>query len=478
MPADVARARVAAAVGEAVLRGAEAEWRDAARRADVWEADVVPSPQPVRDRPDGTALAMVAGGGFVVHANVLSSRPGGDAERAAAVSEAVRAAAKQLGVLPKRLRVRDPELEEALAEVLADLELEVEAAPLQEVDDFLDEAFGTLEGGPAGAALTLALTWREVGASAEEVAAFHAAAAAFHRAAPWESEGPADELLSLRFPDGTVRTAAVMGSGGMGFGVMLYSKPADALATIRGTVTLAEMEGHAIAMSFDARGEVTRTMMREVAAAGWELVGPDLYPRVYGVHLYDRRVTPWHLQIATVALRAIACRARGEDPEAETGVAIETLIDPWDDDDGDDDPGPWDHPEELLPIGPEGENADPEAALRGLVEPDRVGEEEEARFARLEGWLAGEEIPPAELEVDLLNARLWADFLQHNSVPASAVTECDLRLFVYSFHQTHHSRAERTVPALSRSLRLVVRFLEEQDRHRSSIHCGRRTAPG
>jgi hypothetical protein len=280
MPADVARARVAAAVGEDVLRGAEAEWRDAARRAPVWEADVVPSPQPVRDRPDGIALAMVAGGGFVVHANVLSSRPGGDAERAAAVSEAVRAAAKQLGVLPKRLRVRDPELEEALAEVLADLEVEVEAAPLQEIDEFLDEAFGAMEGGPTGAALTLALTWREVGAPAEEVAAFHAAAAAFHRAAPWESEDEREDLLSLRFPDGTVRTAAVMGSGGMEFGVMLYSKPADAVATIQGTVTLAEMEGHAIAMSFDARREVTRTMMREVAAAGWELAGPDLYPRV------------------------------------------------------------------------------------------------------------------------------------------------------------------------------------------------------
>jgi hypothetical protein len=164
-----------------------------------------------------------------------------------------------------------------------------------------------------------------------------------------------------------------------------------------------------------------------------------------------------------VALRAIACSARGGDPEAETGVAVETLVDPWDDDDGGDDPGLWDHPEELLPIGPEGENADPEAAVRGLMEPDRVGEEEEARFARLQGWLAGEEIPPAELEVDLLNARLWADFLQHDMVPASAVTEFDLRLFVYAYHQENRSEAERTVPALSRSLRRVVRFLEERE---------------
>jgi hypothetical protein len=449
--ADRARERTAAAVGVA------ASWHPHARAATVWEADVVPLPAGLEDDPDATpSVVMVVAAGFVVVADVRGRWPVGVEERARVVGGAVRQAAGVLGVLPPRLCVRDGALAAALEEEMRERAVEVEAGPLAELDEALTGTLEHLCGSSTAGIVTAVSTWAGTEAEPEAIAAFHEAAAEFYEAAPWERLDDAD-LLQVHLADGSVWTASVLGGGGMEFGLALYSELADLLGIMDGDESpearLERMEGFALTASFEKRSGLPRPLQREVASRGWRVAGPSAYPVLIGMHLPERRITAAHVRTAAAVLRAIALLARGEEPDPAEVQAVVPLAD-------DEESFPWPLPDAAALICPEGPGADPEAALRSWDEGDPFGEAEEARLARMRAWIEETARSRAARDAELRNAEHWTAFLGYHGLAAGAVTEYDLRVFLYDFYSRKVVATRAAARALPRSMRRIFEFLE------------------
>jgi len=461
LPKDQARARMEAAVGAEVFRAAEAEWQALAREATAWEAEV--APVAVRfgeDRETAPALAMVMAAGYVVHGDVLPRRPAGAAERARVIASALAAAAGELGAWPERVRVRDEALAAILAEELAPRGVAVEAGAMPELDEALDASLEHLCENPSLARISVPARWAETEASAEALADFHRAAAEFHDAAPWK-EMEDGEPLVLTFPDGTAWGVSVMGAAEMEYGMAMYSDPADLMdlldtdpAEIEDVEAMdrrmLEMRGYWVTMDLNPRAAISRPMLREVSAAGWPVASPDAYPLLMaGGRVPERRVTAEHVARATLALRAVTLVARDEDPEPATGVRAGWLIPP----------SLWVIPDTASPISAEGPGAEPERTLEGMAARERIEREETERLERFTAWLPKH---PTRKE-DLLNARAWTEFLVAQSVPAGAVTEFDLRVFLYHFYPREAAAPEVAARLLPQSLDQLFRFLSERE---------------
>lgn len=478
MGRDEARARARSLLGDEAFDQFEAEWLGRARQEREWAVDIVPAPAGVRGDPDAAlSVVMVTAGEWVAHTDVISHRPAGAEERARDMAGAVEAAHRVLGVLPERLNVPDEELVQPVQRALEGLGITVVSGDAEDLFYALSSALAGMDPSPAGGRMTVALSWRETEASPEELKDFHEAAAAFFVAAPWaseETEGPflldlpldlgQKPMPELDLPVWRQWAASVMGSMGTSFGLVLHSQPIDLVniyADNDPTAAFTDSIGFAITVDFDRKRELTRTMQREVAAAGWPVAAPNAYPRLFGVSLPGRRVVARDVRTATLALRAIAVFARGGDPLAETGVAV-TPFDPGAEVESRED---WFRfPDEAQPIGPEGPGAEPEAGLRAWDTDEQglqVEAAEEERFGRFVGWLEGQERSDVEKEADRQNARHWADFLGR-ILPAGAVTEYDLRLFLYDHYPRKAGATVGAIRELPRSMRVIARFLEER----------------
>lgn len=453
--ADEERDRQSAHFG----RANEPHWHDAARRAQSWQADVVPLPIGFRDDPDASpALAIVVAAGFIAHSEVLTRRPVGADARAAAVAEAVAAASRAVGVLPPRVLVRDDALARALREHLAGREIEVEVAPLPELDEPLDEALERMGGSRSHAATATLGTWAESEAPPEEIARFHAAAAAYFSAEPWTTFGD-DEAVVLELEDGSTWTAVVMGGAGMEYGLALYADTDDFVRLLEGDAPAAEMlatmKAPGLAVHFDPRSELPRAMQREVAASGWAVAHAAAYPWLMGLRVTERRITAGHLWVAAAALGAMARLAEGADPTGDGVLEAFFLFE-------DDDDLPWQAPEAAERICPEGPGADPELALHALDEGAPPSAGEEARLERLAAWLDARAPSKAARDAARRNAETWTGFLLHQGLAAGAVTEYDLRVFLYDFYRRKGRPTKPAARALPSTMRGIVAFLEEE----------------
>jgi hypothetical protein len=475
---DDVRARARALIGEDAFDEAEATWLAVAREAEVWGADLAPTPGYGTSRDAAPSLILVTAEGFVIHTEMLSHRPAGPGERARAVAAAVNAAGRLVGVLPKRLEVPHKDLVDALGHELAGRGVTVEYGDPEELFEAMNEALESVDPGVSRGKMTVALTWRETEAPARELADFHEAAAAFYTAAPWASEAtdgplllelprePDADLTGLDLPERHQWAASVMGSMGQSFGVALYSQPGDLADILMAEDSLGaalESTGFSITVDFDRKGELTRTMQREIAAARWPIAGSRAYPRLFGFGLPGRRVTARDVRMATLALRAIAVHARGGDALAETGVGV-TPFDPDEE---------YEHrldwfpmPDQPRPICAEGPGAAPEASLDPEDrELEAMAVAAEERVHRFETWLREQDVPEAEIGTDARNAEAWEWFLAGPRHPG-AVTEFDLRLFLYDVYPRKCDAPAEAARVLPRSMRRMVRWLEEHDQVR------------
>jgi hypothetical protein len=473
MERDRAADRTLRLVGGGRVPGEE-PWNPAVRQAEVWEADVIPLNGTFREDPDAApALVLVGAAGLIVAIDVLARRPVDRAGRAQAVTQAVLAAGRTVGVLPPALHVRDAALAEALVPELDPRGITVEAAPMPELDEAISTALAHMEGDGPAAFMTRPDTWRETEASPDEVAAFHAAAAAFHRAAPWLHVDDT-HALELRLGDSTF-IAAVMGGAGIDFGLMLYSHPADIedLYASSGDEDAMEivrrMRGFTVTVSYDRRSHLSRAMQREVARQGWEIDGPEGYPEIYGMHLPGFRVAAGQVRLMTGALAAVTREVCGDEAvegireilEA-SGVTVAAVA-------MDADPElPWAPLEVAHPIGPAGPKANPEAALRnvwaeGGIESQLLLEDELARVGRFEAWLAARGLSKAAQRRHLRNARVWSDYLAGMEVPAEAATEFDLRSYLYDWFPRKEAVPRDVERALDDSLGTFFEWLEAKE---------------
>ncbi|HEX2080656.1 MAG TPA: SEC-C domain-containing protein [Longimicrobium sp.] len=478
-PRDEARARARALIGEEAFDQAEAEWLALARQEKEWAVDIAPAPGRVHEDPEAAlSLVMVTAGEWVAHAEVISHRPAGAAERARDMVAAVNAVGRALGVLPERLAVPDHELVEPVAHGLAGRGITVEHDQPDDLYEAMSAVLANMDPTPAGGQMVIALTWRETEASPDELADFHQAAADFYTAAPWSSEvsaGPflldvnleGDELQaasSMDLPTRQQWAASVMGGLGESFGLMLHSQPED-LVNVFGSddpaALLGESIGYAITVDFDHRRVLTRAMQREIAAAGWPVAGPGAYPRLFGMGLPGRRIRAYEVRLATRALRAVTAFARGGDPLAETGMRVT----PWDPEAEEESRLDWFHvPDEATPIRAEGPRADPVCSHLWDTDEQRAERmaAEQARMDRFAAWLREQGVPGEEMEADLANADAWRWFLAGVGA-AGAATEFDLRLFLYDLYLRKTDPAPEVVHALPRSMRRIVRWLEERE---------------
>lgn len=461
---DQARAQTRSIIGEEAFDQAEAAWLAAARTEKVWAADVVPAPGLVREAPDGMSLAMVTAGEWVVHTDVLSHRPAGAAERARDLAAVVNAGARSLGVLPERVVVPYRDVVEELDRQLAGRGISVACDDSEHLAEAMDSVLAQMDPSPAQGRMSIALTWRETGASAQELADFHEAAATFYAVEPWNVEEVPESMLlefaGQEYPWG----ASLMGGGGQSFGLVLHSRPEDLQALWESddpSSAFLEMTGFTLTVDFDRKSELTRGMQREVAAARWPIAGPRAYPRLFAMNLPGRWIGAGDVRLATLALRAVTVHARDGDVLAETGVRLAG----FDVEDEESRLEWFRFPDAAQPICAEGPGAEPGAGLRAW-DTDQQGEQvqavEKERLGRLSAWLAGRGRADVEVEADRQNARHWTEFLGR-ILPAGAVTEYDLRLFLYSHYPQKSGATIGATRELPRSMRLIVQFLEERE---------------
>ncbi|HEX6749228.1 MAG TPA: SEC-C domain-containing protein [Longimicrobium sp.] len=453
-----------------MLSHGEAPWNPAARAADAWEADVVPLAGGFRDEPDAApAVVMVGAAGFILRADVLGNRPTDVQGRARAVAEAVLAAGRQVGVLPPTLHVRDEPLAGALGPELEPRGIAVVAAPMAELDDAIQSSIEHLMDDRALAFMRTLGSWRETETSPAELAAFHAAAAAFYRTAPWKRVS-SDEVLVMTTEGAGTFLAVVMGSGGMEFGLVLYSNEADLddlyehdhepMAALR------QMRGYALTVGFERRSRLPRPMQREVASAGWEIAGDAAYPMLYGLRLPGFRVTAEHVRLMTGGLAAVAFDVGGAELPATVREILDRMVIRVEREDEDE--LPWAELEEAHVIGPTGPNADPGAVLpyvwaADMNEYERLQSAELERAGRFEGWLRERGLSKAAQRRHLRNARTWCEYLAGMAVPAQAATEIDLRNYLYDWFPRKEALPKDVERVIDQSLLVFFGWLEAEE---------------
>jgi hypothetical protein len=468
MARDVARARAARTLGADAVAETEARVGDAARQAPFWEADVVPlTGGTFTETGTPGALAIIGAAGYVVTGEVLARRLVGAADRAQAVLAAVMSGARDVGVLPERLHVRDEALADALRPELEQRGCQVKAGPLPELDEAVDAALERLTGSVAGGKTFTLWSWGETEATQEELADFHAAAAEYHRAAPWEALTDGHPLV-LRFPD-EPNVAAVMGAADIYYGLALYSHAADVEALHASETDdtdqhVGAMQGFSLSLSYEAAGELPKPMRREVLAAGWDVAGQDAFPRLIGIAIAGRRLTAEHLRLMARACRTVAAFVQ-ELPEelpwtAPTGAEVSLLFSP---DAAKEIVLPWPPLMQSHPVGPAGPNADPEEAIR--IWQDDWQDEADAEWARVDRfrvWLNAQKLSDSARGRDLRAAELWTDARIGAGVPAQSATEYDLRIFLYHYLPSVRF-AKPVAKHLTASLRRLFRFHAERE---------------
>jgi hypothetical protein len=195
---------------------------------------------------------------------------------------------------PNRIRVADPALVEGLREVVG-TDVRIDTAPTPELDAVVRLMAETLPQGGGEAA-----SYFEGGrVFPDTVAAFFQSAARLYRAAPWEVLWDS-QLLSVDVPELATEGAcvSVIGALGESFGVLIY----DSVESHRAMETMAavleetgelpdDLGTGLLSLNFDRRNDIPKAMRREIARHGWEVAGPNAYPRVMLIDA-DRLLRP------------------------------------------------------------------------------------------------------------------------------------------------------------------------------------------
>ena len=462
-----------------------------------WQAELVPIM--ARFDADPTvrpALALVVADGFVLHHELVAHPPAEPAAIAAVLAEAVDAASEAARVEPSVVEVRFAAVAGPLAERLAARHVTVrEVAQLPLLDAVVDDFAAHVPGdpveaatpAPAGLRASAPVMWAGWGLPRAQIARLFAAAARYHRAAPWRDLAN-EQALRVELPDGGAWTITVLGNGGQEFGLALYGDPDDLqrLLAERGDETgLLRARGAVLSLLFEPADELPRPMRREIREARWELADPGACPALMALNTPGGGVTGQQMDDLIAALdvvpRFVDRHRRGLQGEevlhlplrwrdAETGAVVEYTGFAI----GGSDASPWEAPEVLAPALPTGPAADPEAALDAPELPDDPYEIDvlvstelevvERFFAYLQTPDSGRAVAAATAEKHARAADSFVDFLAgEQRVPVRAVTEYDLRVFLYEWFP-HRSNAPLTVRrSLPGSLGRFFAYLEKRE---------------
>lgn len=471
--------------------------------AEAWEADVVPMTASFGEDPASRpGVLLVVADGLVVHVETLD-RPSPEPEALAATLEGgLAAAAEKVGELPPIVRVRHLEVGRALAARLASRAtapgVEVEAGCVHDLDEVafsMFDAFSRGAPGPAWRSFPCRPdTWAAWDLPAALVARIFRSAAAFHRGAPWTVHANLD-VLRAATPGGRTWTACILGQGGQEYGLALYSEPEDfwELAASRGDPweRFDDLAGCVVSLLFEPGRDLHRALRREVAAAGWEVAGPEAYPQMVTINTPAGGLLRAHAEDLAAILEAVP-RFVAEHPDAveaarpvegwrdrETGVVLAFDAEArrlLREAEGLASRRGAEPPAGLVPGSPEGPGADPQAALErwlngsAAAEPDAFVEREKEvldRFVRhlsTRGKGGKRGLAAGTVDKHWLNADTFLEFLAgYQGVPLRAVHEYDLRVFLHDWFHRKVVSTESQAKAMPASLERFFAFLEAEE---------------
>jgi hypothetical protein len=236
-------------------------------------------------------------------------------ESAAAVTTCLRRALRKpmMGPrrCPQRIRVAEPALIDAVRRVVGP-SVAIEAAPTPELDaivklmmtDFSagdEETESYLEGGRV---------------SPQAASRLLSAAARLYRAAPWEVLADS-QLLRIDIPSLGVAgyAASIIGALGESFGVLIHDSVEGHLAmcTVADVIDEAgeppeSLGTHIFSLNFEPADRIPAPMRHEIRQHGWEVAGPNAYPRVMFIES-DRLLRPLterDIRVVTAVAGALA----------------------------------------------------------------------------------------------------------------------------------------------------------------------------
>ena len=444
---------------------------------DLWEVELVPLLITIGDDPAARPVGiLIAAGGFVVHAQMVGNAPAEPAELAPIVVATIADAMQLSGRRPARVHVRHESVARELAPLLDAHGISVAASPnLPSAEDASRSMRERMAGGHPDAPLaSQPETWGAWGLEPRQLARLFAASAAYYRAAPWKGVAD-DHPIHATLASGAEWTAVLLGNAGEEFGLALYRDLADLEALYRADnprSAFGQVRDAMISITFGAKDDLPPRMRREIHDAGWEVAGPGAYPLLTvlgtpGGGITRRQADDLITLLGTVprfvawneqSLNADIPGTAWADPASGAtlgflagAVEIEEPL--------------WPIPDVLVPAGPEGPGARP---------GERIGEDDDVAAIKAEllerfvvylqrdGPSGG--LSDATARKHAYAAQLLLDFLSdYRGIPAQAVTEFDLRDFLYRWYPQKVIVGESAAKTLLGSLRRFFRFLEMEE---------------
>jgi hypothetical protein len=342
----------------------------------------------------------------------------------------------------------------------------------------------------AGVRASSAGTWRGWGLTDDQTARIFSAAAGYYRAAPWRFFTN-DQILRCQRPGGEGWDCVVLGNAGIELGIGMYSRREDILDLL-----IATSQGNArpqrpqavLSLTFGGTQFLGRAAVREIRSAGWEVAEANALPFLMAIETPAGGITSSRFEDLEAALLAIprfvdSHRAvltgdevvrfplQWTDPESGTGVRYDGFD--YEDDIGE---SLWGIPSEIAPALPKGSGADPTAtitddiakvdgeygpaAIQGFIDDqmkivERFGEE-------LSSDTGSRSLSRTTVSKHFMNAELFVDFLGNSQgVPLRAVTEYDLRVFLYDWYPRKVRSSKTEARSLPVSLTRFFEYLAE-----------------
>jgi len=435
-----------------------------------WEVDLLPLPITIGSDPDARpVILLVVGDGYVLHQQALNQPPSDPVEVAGLLLRGVRAVVDRVGSWPPVVAVRTPALAAALSAAAGSVPARIETGPLPEFDEASRGLFAFLGPGLEDRPLGLSSpeTWKGWGLPAGMIADLFSAAADYYHARPWRTITD-ETLLQADCPTGHQWTACILGNGGIEFGLALYQDPEDLERQFMATDphrAMSELRGAVLSLTFGRRDELPKVMRKEILAAGWTVAGPEAYPVLMALNTPGGGVTATQIADLRDVLRALGPMARQWDTElgsagpetfawtdAGSGVTLTMISAPHFDSEL------WPVPITLHSALPAGPAADPAAALERR-DPAVLRETWEAVLTLFVHQLHQELALPTVLQHGR-NVVLFLSFLADiEEIPVEALTEHDLRSFLYDWVHRGAKSATPDLRAMPVSLERFFRFL-------------------
>ncbi|MGH7665432.1 MAG: SEC-C metal-binding domain-containing protein [Gemmatimonadaceae bacterium] len=453
-----------------------------------WEADLVRIAARFEDDPGAQpAVAMVTVGPRPIHVDLIAHAPSDPAGVAIELERAILTAAESTHAHPLKVRVRNESIAQPLAIALAAHDIPVGATDgrLPDLDEIMDGMKQALGITPLGAAVQSPEAWSGWQLPADLTAEIFAAAAAFYRAAPWRYIQDR-QVIHATFPENRAWTICVLGNAGRSYGIALYEKPDDlrsffAAPEDRFGPSLEGITGVVVSLSFDATHNVPRAMRKEVERARWEIAGSRAFPHMFTINGPASGIPADVAHDMMRALRAIpefvGAHERVLRGEEAAPLPIRWQHEPthatliYDGYFAVSAGSSWEVPDSLSTAGPEGFGADPAAALPDDERDDQPLAAGWARFIGQFGVaLVRSGLGHATVRKHVRNAGHFLAFLSlQQRIPLPAVTELDLRTFLYEWCPLEMPGRESRAATLSipGSLRRFFAYLAAHE----GIHC-------